>query len=746
MSNRQEFRKLYTVCGIASGVMLLINFYYFAHPFFRFIHFTHSVVDTQFAMYHQSGMLQSPFGSKIWALAFVIAATIIREGTGTEDSYKKIFTIIGVGAAIFLFPLHLLHIPLPAVPMSLLYIVISLIGYILCAYGFADLGRKMSKFKKAENDMNETFLQCEEKIETPYSVNIPTKYQYQKKIHHGWINMVNPFRGSAVYGLPGSGKSFSVYNPCIEQMISKGYAMYCYDFKYPDLTEVVYNELLENYDNYDVKPEFCVINFKDPRYSYRCNPIHSRYIVDPADTTEIAELVMLNINKSAVEKEDFFSMSAKVYLDALVWFLKIYRDPVTGEQGKYCTFPHVIELMGQDYKDVFNIMTLYPELETKIKPFQSALDAGAQDQLQGQIASAQIPLNKFVSPALYWVLSGDDFSLDINDPKHPKLLCVGNDPDRQTIYGTTLALFTSRMFKLINHKHKRHCAVLLDELPTIFLKGLDNLIATARSNKVAIILGAQDKSQLIRDYTEKEANVIFNTVGNIFSGAVAGKTAEEFSKSFGREWRAQQSQTQSIDSESIQNSFQQQEILPQSKIETLTQGYFFGRVADNNDTPIDKKLFCGEIQIDMKKFAEKRKRQKPLPKMTDFGETEIEMEIRNNASDYLQEAARKEILKEINEIDPEALDIRAASLAESFPKTKKEEIIKAEVEKQVKAKVDELVQANFRQIRQDVITIIENELQRVYEKQNAEGGGEDVDDDKEKLDPLEALLKNGTIS
>jgi type IV secretory pathway TraG/TraD family ATPase VirD4 len=186
--------------------------------------------------------------------------------------------------------------------------------------------------------------------------------------------------------------------------------------------------------------------------------------------------------------------------------------------------------MAQDYKKVFSILSRYPELEAKIKPFANALEGGAQDQLQGQIASAQIPLNKLVSPSLYWVLTGDDFTLDINDPKHPKILCVGNDPDRQAIYSTTLALFTSRMFKLINHKGKRKCGVLLDEIPTIFIKGVDNLIATARSNFVAIVLGAQDKSQLKRDYGEKESEVIFNTVGNIFSGQVNGKTAEDLMK------------------------------------------------------------------------------------------------------------------------------------------------------------------------------------------------------------------------
>ena len=265
--------------------------------------------------------------------------------------------------------------------------------------GVGLIGRHLGRFNEAVNDRAETFEQCGTLMDTPDSVNIRTVYQYRQKLHTGWVNVVNPFRATLVLGTPGSGKSYSVYGPFIEQMIGKGYSMFVYDYKYPDLTEVVYNELLQNRDKYRVVPEFCVINFQDPRYSLRCNPIKPKYIEDPADTSEIAELVMLNVNKAAVEKEDFFTQSAKLYLDAIMWFLRIY------EGGKYCTFPHAIELMAQDYKKVFRMLSREPELEAKIKPFQNALEGNAQDQLQGQIASAQIPLNKFVSKKLYWVLA-----------------------------------------------------------------------------------------------------------------------------------------------------------------------------------------------------------------------------------------------------------------------------------------------------------------------------------------------------
>jgi hypothetical protein len=446
-----------------------------------------------------------------------------------------------------------------------------------------------------------------------------------------------------------------------------------------------------------------VINFNDPIRSLRCNPINPRYITDPADTTEIAELVMLNVNKAAVEKEDFFTLSAKVYLDALIWFLKLYED------GRYCTFPHVIELMAQDYKKVFSILSRYPELEAKIKPFSNALEGGAQDQLQGQIASAQIPLNKFVSPSLYWVLTGDDFTLDINDPKHPKILCVGNDPDRQAIYGTTLALFTSRMFKLINHKGKRKCGVLLDELPTIFLKGLDNLIATARSNKVAIVLGAQDKSQLKRDYGEKESEVIFNTVGNIFSGQVNGKTAEELSKSFGKEFRKRESQTRGIEQDSVNISFQHEELLPLSTIETLSQGVFFGKVADNNDMKIKEKFFCGEIIRDIEELERKRKRWREIPKFTDFGEDEARRSVYDDADGALLSYFINELRKGVVIYAYDDIFQEAKERVESLTDEEREELLEKIAKERADKAVRDVIERNFRKVQADVRGIIDRE-------------------------------------
>ena len=711
--NREKYEEHYFMFQIIAWVAVLINVYFYSHEIFAQFGLTHEVIRRTLLTLRDGGVFDRPFYTKVFALMLMALINLVKTGAGKKIKPTVAFSVLGAGlVAYFIYP-----------KVPLIYLLTTLTGTFMCAWSLGALGRMVKKQDRKYNNVYETFRQCNELMETPDSVNIPTKYQFKGKIYNGWINVVNPFRATMILGTPGSGKSFSVYNPFIEQMIDKEYVMFCYDYKYPDLTEIVYNETLRKYPPVknpaykkdetapeyipDPKaPEFLVINFKDPRYSNRCNPIHSRYIEDPADSAEIADIVMKNVAPNSVEKEDFFSMSAKVYLDAIVYFLSIYKG------GKYCTFPHVIELMSIDYKKVFAILSGYDELETKIKPFASALEAGAQDQLQGQIASATIPLNKMASPALYWVLSGDDFSLDINNPEHPKIVCVGNDPDRQAIYGTTLALFTSRMFKLINHKGKRKCGVLLDELPTIFIKGLDNLIATARSNKVAIVLGAQDKSQLIRDYSEKEANVIFNTVGNIFAGQVNGRTAEDLSKSFGKEFREQQSQTYNIDSDSLQISYHEEEIMPISKIETLTQGYFFGKVADNNDNRIEKKLFCGEIQIDISRWKQKMKTNQKLPQVTLFDDDAIRAHVHEDvmSASILRTWCVNRILEEGVIYDNEEMENRIDAMKKSMSKKQIEEILNEEAELLIQENVERTVRENFEQIREDVRNIIREEL------------------------------------
>jgi hypothetical protein len=352
-------------------------------------------------------------------------------------------------------------------------------------------------------------------------------------------------------------------------------------------------------------------------------------MTDISDAYESAYTIMLNLNKTWIQKQgDFFVESPIILLAAIIWYLKIY------ENGKYCTFPHAIEFLNKKYADTFTILTSYPELENYLSPFMDAWEGGAQDQLQGQIASAKIPLSRMISPALYWVMTGDDFSLDINNPKEPKILCVGNNPDRQNIYSAALGLYNSRIVKLINKKGQLKSSVIIDELPTIYFRGLDNLIATARSNKVAVCLGFQDYSQLTRDYGDKESKVIQNTVGNIFSGQVVGETAKTLSERFGKVLQKRQSMTINRQDKSTSISTQMDSLIPASKISNLTQGMFVGAVSDNFDERIEQKIFHCEIVVDNARVAAETKAYQKIPEIVSFtdenGNDTMQQDIERN--------------------------------------------------------------------------------------------------------------------
>ena len=271
--------------------------------------------------------------------------------------------------------------------------------------------------------------------------------------------------------------------------------------------------------------------------------------------------------------------------------MKLYQN------GKYCTLPHAIELANQPYKSVFTILSSYTELENYLSAFRDALQGGAQDQLQGQIASLKIPLSRLVSKNLYWVMSGNDFTLDLNNPMSPKVLCIGSSPQRQQLYSGAIGLYMTRIMKLINKKGQNKMSLIIDELPTVFLNGLDHFIATARSNKISTTVSLQDYSQLVRDYGEKQSKVIFNSLGNIISGQVLGETAKLLSERFGRIIQKRQGSTTSDTQLTSSISTQLDMLIPSSKISQLGQGYFVGCLSQSNNQILDQGVFNAKLLV-----------------------------------------------------------------------------------------------------------------------------------------------------
>ena len=620
MAQEDDLRALGKVMDFMRGIsviFLLINCYWFCYEAFHVWGFTLGIIDKILMNFQRTtGLFSSILWTKFFCVVFLALSCLGTKGVKEEKiTWPKIWTVLFSGFVFFFLNWWLLALPIGKVGAATLYIFTLSVGYICLLMGGVWMSRllKNNLMDDVFNTENESFMQETRLMENEYSVNLPTRFYYKKKWNNGWINVVNPFRASMVLGTPGSGKSYAIVNNYIKQQIEKGFAMYIYDYKFPDLSEIAYNHLLNHLDAYKIKPQFYVINFDDPRKSHRCNPINPAFMTDISDAYESAYTIMLNLNRSWIQKQgDFFVESPIILLAAIIWFLKIYKD------GKYCTFPHAIEFLNRPYAQIFPILTSYDELANYLSPFMDAWEGGAQDQLQGQIASAKIPLSRMISPALYWVMTGDDFSLDINNPNEPKVLVVGNNPDRQNIYSAALGLYNSRIVKLINNKKQLKSSVIIDELPTIYFRGLDNLIATARSNKVAVCLGFQDFSQLTRDYGDKESKVIQNTVGNVFSGQVVGETAKTLSERFGKVLQQRQSMTINRNDKSTSISTQMDSLIPASKISNLTQGMFVGAVSDNFDERIDQKIFHAEIVVDSAKVSAEMKAYQPIPVIADF--------------------------------------------------------------------------------------------------------------------------------
>lgn len=621
MSQEDDLRGLAKVIDFMRAIsilFILIHCYWFCYESFREWNITIEVMDRILMNFQKNtGLFSSLLWTKLFAVLFLGLSCLGTRGVKDEKiTWRNIIILLVVGFITFFLNWMLLAIPKVG---AIFYMSSLAIGYICLLMGGTWMSRllKNNLMDDVFNVENESFMQETRLMENEYSVNLPTRFYYQKKWNNGWINVVNPFRATIVLGTPGSGKSYAVVNNFIKQQIEKSFAMYIYDYKFPDLSEIAYNHLLKYADRYEVKPTFYVINFDDPRRSHRCNPINPNFMTDISDAYESAYTIMLNLNRSWIQKQgDFFVESPIILLAAIIWYLKIY------DNGRYCTFPHAIEFLNRPYAQIFPILTSYPELENYLSPFMDAWESNAQDQLQGQIASAKIPLSRMISPALYWVMTGDDFSLDINNPKEPKILVVGNNPDRQNIYSAALGLYNSRIVKLINKKKQLKSSVIIDELPTIYFRGLDNLIATARSNKVAVCLGFQDFSQLTRDYGDKESKVIQNTVGNIFSGQVVGETAKNLSERFGKVLQKRQSMTINRNDKSTSISTQMDSLIPASKISNLTQGMFVGAVSDNFDERIEQKIFHAEIVVDSAKVSAEMKAYKKIPVIAEFTDSD----------------------------------------------------------------------------------------------------------------------------
>ncbi len=609
--NEQALRKILDMTRLISIVILAIHCYYYCYAAFQQWGFISAFNDRILGNIYRTGIFSSFIKSKLVALGFLGISLLGAKGRKDEKlSYKTAFAYIVTGLLLYFVSYLSLLLSVTPEMKAIIYISITGIGFLLVLSGGTLLSRIIkSRFNNKDifNKENETFPQEERFLENEFSINLPARYRLKNKVRNSWINIINPFRAVIILGTPGAGKSYFVIRHIITQHIRKGFTMFVYDFKFDDLSKIAYNSWLKDKHRYTKVPKFYVINFDDLTRSHRCNPLEPSAMTDITDASESARTILMGLNREWIKRQgDFFVESPINFLSAVIWYLRKYKD------GEFCTLPHVIELMQADYDSLFTLLRTEKEIEVLINPFVNAYLNDVMEQLEGQIASAKVAMARLSSPQLYYVLSGNDFNLDINNPDEPKIVCMGNNPQKIQIYGAVLSLYVTRLVKQVNKKGKLKSSLVFDEFPTIYLNNMDSLIATARSNKVSTCLGIQDFSQLRKDYGREQADVIMNITGNIIAGQVTGDTAKQLSERFGKIMQDRESYSINSGDTSISRSKQLETAIPPSKISALSSGEFVGMVADDPGNKIELKTFHCEIINDHEALKKEEENYKDI--------------------------------------------------------------------------------------------------------------------------------------
>jgi hypothetical protein len=602
-------KKIMDMTRMISIVILLLHFYVACYSIFRASGWTHPIGDRVLDNLGRTGLFSSFHRAKWISLGLLTLSLLGTTGRkGESFNYRTAIAYILTGLLLYFISILCLKLDVTDNLKAGFYIGITSLGFILFMTGGSLLTRIIKLNLKGDvfNTQNETFPQEERLIGNRYSVHFKTQYRLKDKLRHGWVNRINGFRGTLVMGLSGSGKTRYVVKEIIRQEIKKGYAMFIHDFKYPDLTSVAYYHFLKNRHRYKAPPAFYILNFDEP--TYRCNPLMPKYIQNLTDAASASRAIYLGLNQQAIERQgDFWVESSINFITALIWFLRLYKD------GIYCTLPHTIELAQADFDKLFSILRAEPTLEALVSPFIKAYQEDAGKQLVGQISGAAISLGTLSSENLYYVLSGDDFTLAVNDPQHPKIVCIANNPQVSNIYSAVISLYLNNLQKLLKEQQEQSCEILLEEFASISWHNVDKFLAVCRSYLVCTTLVVQDFSQLVLHYGRRQADVILSMVGNIISGQVTGESARTLSERFGKIMQDRESLSINSTDTSINRSKQLDFAIPQSTIAGLSAGEFVGVVADNPDQRIPQKMFHAEFQQDPKTLAKEQAAYQPSP-------------------------------------------------------------------------------------------------------------------------------------
>ena len=560
----------------------------------------------------------------------------------------------------------------------------SIVGVVLVHIALDNISKflKEGLLKDRFNFENESFVQCEKEIQTPYSVNIPMRYYFKGKFRKGFVNIVNPFRGTWVVGTPGSGKTFSIIEPFIRQHSEKGFAMVVYDYKFPTLATKLYYHYQKNKKagNLPKGCKFNIINFVDVEYSRRVNPIQLKYINNLAAASETAETLLESLQKGKKEggggSDQFFQTSAVNFLAACIYFFcnwqkepydengkMLIAEKVEDRQtkrkiptgrvfnhagqevepaywlGKYSDMPHILSFLNESYQTIFDVLETDNEVAPLLGPFQTALRNKAMEQLEGMIGTLRVYTSRLATKESYWIFhkDGDDFDLKVSDPKNPSYLLIANDPEMESIIGALNALILNRLVTRVNTGQGKNIpvSIIVDELPTLYFHKIDRLIGTARSNKVSVALGFQELPQLEADYGKVGMQKIITTVGNVVSGSARAKETLEWLSSdiFGKVVQLKKGVTIDRDKTSINLNENMDSLVPASKISDMPTGWICGQTARDfvktktghkgsmniqESEEFQTSKFYCKTDFDMKAIKEEEAGYVPLPKFYTF--------------------------------------------------------------------------------------------------------------------------------
>ena len=579
------------------------------------------------------GVFFPPINAKLSTLVLI---TLVAIGTRAKkkrdlDATKEIFLPISVGLIMIISSLALVWgAGNPNLPYVVPYLNGYQLGYLLLSYAGTMITQKgadsISKLMQTKMDKDrwnteeESFDQNRELVETPTSVNIPYKFRYKKQTHQGWMN-IDPFRGSMVIGVPGSGKTFGVINPAIRQLVGKGFCLCIYDFKFPSLGEIAYyHHLLKKKTDPNYKHKFHVVNLDEVEYSRRVNPFKKEYINTLAQAQEMAESMVSALQKGGSSggggSEQFFTQSAVNFLASTIYYFATY------ENGKYSDLPHILAFMNRSYEEIFDTLFTNEELVSLMSPFKSAYENKAFDQLEGQIGTIKIFLSRLATKESFWVFSGDEVQLKISDPENPSILILASNPRTQDINSALYSAVLNRVISQINDKGNLYSGLIADEFPTIYIHKIDNLVATARSNKVAVMLGLQEQPQLRQFYKKEVAETISAIMGNILSGGVRDKgTLDWLEKLFGKIKQKSYSESISNQGTNMTISEKMDVMIPAGKIAGQRTGEMVGMIVQGEDNATEEfktSAISGKINLDMKAIKHEEANYVKMPTYYSF--------------------------------------------------------------------------------------------------------------------------------